>query len=174
RIALVELNGRQPGTKNMRIVNMKSFKIDEKVRQRRGTDFFEWMAEKIEIALAEAPPQKVNDTESFPMGLAWSFPIEYVQLRSGNLLDMGKGFHATDALKALEITGAYGIHRQRLFCNVAVTSLRRPINTLRRHPGDWIQYFCAPARFVTCSDQVQRLPPEVARRSHACPREHRM
>lgn len=78
RIALVELNGRQPDAKNMRIVNMKSFKIDEKVRQRQGTEFFDWMAEKIEIALAEAPPQKVNDTESFPMGLAWSFPIEYV------------------------------------------------------------------------------------------------
>jgi hexokinase len=78
RIALVELNGRQPGAKNMRIVNMKSFKIDEKVRQRRGTDFFDWMAEKIEIALAEAPPQKVDNMGSFPMGLAWSFPIEYV------------------------------------------------------------------------------------------------
>jgi len=80
RIALVELNGRQPGAKNMRIVNMKSFKIDEKVRQRRGTDFFDWMAEKIEIALAEAPPQKVDSMDSFPMGLAWSFPIEYVHL----------------------------------------------------------------------------------------------
>lgn len=78
RVALVELNGRQPGAKNMRIVNMKSFKIDEKVRQRRGVDFFEWMAEKIEIALAEAPPQNVNNMNSFPMGLAWSFPIEYV------------------------------------------------------------------------------------------------
>lgn len=80
RIALVELNGKQSGAKNMRIVNMKSFKIDEKVRQRRGTDFFDWMAEKIEVALAEAPPQKVDNIDSFPMGLAWSFPIEYVQL----------------------------------------------------------------------------------------------
>jgi hexokinase len=76
RIALVELNGKQPSAKNMRIVNMKSFKIDEKVRQRRGTDFFDWMAEKIELALAEAPPQKVDNVGSFPMGLAWSFPIE--------------------------------------------------------------------------------------------------
>jgi hexokinase len=77
RIALVELNGKESVAKNMRIVNMKSFKIDEKVRQRRGTDFFDWMAEKIEIALAETP-QKVDNMNSFPMGLAWSFPIEYV------------------------------------------------------------------------------------------------
>lgn len=79
RIALVELNGKRSGAKNMRIVNLKSFKIDEKVLQRRGTDFFDWMAEKIEIALAEAPPQKLDTVDSFPMGLAWSFPIEYAQ-----------------------------------------------------------------------------------------------
>lgn len=78
RIALVELNGRQPGAKNMRIVTMKSFKIDEKVRQRRGTDFFDWMAEKIQQALADPKLQKSTGARSFPMGLAWSFPVEYV------------------------------------------------------------------------------------------------
>ncbi|KAJ8117845.1 hypothetical protein OPT61_g1043 [Boeremia exigua] len=104
RIALVELNGKQPDAKNMRIVNMKSFKIDEKVRQRRGTDFFDWMAEKIEIALAEAPPQKVNNVDSFPMGLAWSFPIEQTSARSGNLLEMGKGFHATDGILGQDLS----------------------------------------------------------------------
>jgi hexokinase len=41
---------------------------------------FDWMAEKIETALAEAPPQKVDNMDSFPMGLAWSFPVEYVHL----------------------------------------------------------------------------------------------
>jgi hexokinase len=70
----------------MRIVNMKSFKIDEKVRQRRGAEFFEWMAEKIETALAESPPQNIVNMDSFPMGLAWSFPIEYVQLFHCKLL----------------------------------------------------------------------------------------
>lgn len=101
RIALVELNGRQPGAKNMRIVNMKSFKIDEKVRQRRGTDFFDWMAEKIEIALAEAPPQKVDNVDSFPMGLAWSFPIEYVSFpKSQHDINnfLGKLHHAVETL----------------------------------------------------------------------------
>jgi hexokinase len=78
RIALVELNGRQPGAKNMRIVVMKNYKIDEKVRQRRGNEFFEWMAEKIQQALADPQLRNSTDTESFPMGLAWSFPVEYV------------------------------------------------------------------------------------------------
>ena len=84
RVALVELNGRQEHMKNMRIVNMKSFNIDEKVRQRRGTDFFDWMADKIEQALASAPVEKLNNTGSFPMGLAWSFPVQYVQSTSSS------------------------------------------------------------------------------------------
>lgn len=78
RVALVELNGRQPSTKNMRIVSMKSYKIDEKVRQRRGTDFFDWMAEKIQQALADPQLQRSTDSKSVPMGLSWSFPVEYV------------------------------------------------------------------------------------------------
>lgn len=78
RIALVELNGKKPGAKNMRIVFMKSYKIDEKVRQRRGHEFFEWMADKIQQALADPQFQCMSNTQSFPMGLAWSFPVEYV------------------------------------------------------------------------------------------------
>jgi hexokinase len=120
RIALVELNGRQPGTKNMRIVTMKSYKIDEKVRQRSGTQFFDWMAEKIQQALADPQLQLSASTKTFPMGLAWSFPVEYVQLyhswvlslilfrqtsiRSANLLDMGKGFRATEGLLGQDLS----------------------------------------------------------------------
>jgi hexokinase len=81
RVALVELNGKQANAKHMRIITMKSFKIDEKVRQRSGTEFFDWMAEKIQQALADPQFQKINGTESVPMGLAWSFPVEYVNLR---------------------------------------------------------------------------------------------
>jgi hexokinase len=76
RIALVELNGKQADTKHMRIVTMKSFKIDEKVRQRSGTQFFDWMADKIQQALADPQLQSLTSTKSFPMGLAWSFPVE--------------------------------------------------------------------------------------------------
>jgi hexokinase len=80
RIALVELNGNQADAKNMRIVVMKTYKIDEKVRQRSGNDFFEWMAERIQQALADPQLQRSTTIQSFPMGLAWSFPVEYVPL----------------------------------------------------------------------------------------------
>ncbi|KAI4619233.1 uncharacterized protein J4E87_007821 [Alternaria ethzedia] len=104
RIALVELNGRQPDAKNMRIVVMKSYKIDEKVRQRRGNDFFEWMAEKIQDALADPLLQNSTDTKSFPMGLAWSFPVEQTSSRSANLLAMGKGFRATEGVLGQDLS----------------------------------------------------------------------
>ncbi|KAI4608858.1 hypothetical protein J4E83_008897 [Alternaria metachromatica] len=104
RIALVELNGRQPDAKNMRIVVMKSYKIDEKVRQRRGNDFFEWMAEKIQDALADPLLRNSTDTRSFPMGLAWSFPVEQTSSRSANLLAMGKGFLATEGVLGQDLS----------------------------------------------------------------------
>jgi hexokinase len=78
RVAVVELNGLTPGAKSMRIVNMKSFKIDNTVRYLRGTAFFDWMAEKIEIAITDPQVGTTNGTPSFSMGLAWSFPVEYV------------------------------------------------------------------------------------------------
>ncbi|KAH9872027.1 hypothetical protein J1614_006287 [Plenodomus biglobosus] len=104
RIALVELNGRQPNTKNMRIVAMKSYKIDEKVRQRSGRQFFEWMAEKIQQALADPQLQSSTSTKSIPMGLAWSFPVEQTSIRRANLLDMGKGFRATEGILGQDLS----------------------------------------------------------------------
>ncbi|KAB2106181.1 Hexokinase-1 [Alternaria gaisen] len=104
RIALVELNGRQPGAKNMRIVVMKNYKIDEKVRQKRGNEFFEWMAEKIQQALADPQLRSSTKTEEFPMGLAWSFPVEQTSSRSANLLDMGKGFRATEGVLGQDLS----------------------------------------------------------------------
>ena len=76
RVAVVELNGRQPAAKSMRIVSMKSFKIDNSVRHLRGTLFFDWMAEKIETAISDPHIKKINGASTFPMGLAWSFPVE--------------------------------------------------------------------------------------------------
>jgi hexokinase len=77
RIAVVELNGKRTDAKNMRIVTMKSYNIDNTIRNLRGTAFFEWMAEKIELAIAEPEVRQLNGNASFGMGLAWSFPIEY-------------------------------------------------------------------------------------------------
>lgn len=76
RVAIVELNGDQPAAKSMRIASMKSFKIDNSVRHLRGTHFFDWMAEKIETAVSDPQIKKINGAGTFPMGLAWSFPIE--------------------------------------------------------------------------------------------------
>jgi hexokinase len=78
RVAVVELNGKHPGAKSMRIVTMKSYKIDNTVRNLRGIAFFDWMAEKIEAALSDPQVQNLNGTKTFGMGLAWSFPVEYV------------------------------------------------------------------------------------------------
>ncbi|KAL5115764.1 N-acetylglucosamine kinase 1 [Pleosporales sp. CAS-2024a] len=104
RIALVELNGKHDAAKHMRIVTMKSFKIDEKVRQRSGTNFFDWMADKIQQALADPQLHSVTSTKSFPMGLAWSFPVEQTSTRSANLLDMGKGFRATEGVLGQDLS----------------------------------------------------------------------
>ncbi|KAF2747269.1 hexokinase-1 [Sporormia fimetaria CBS 119925] len=97
RVAVVELTGKNPGAKSMRIVTMKSYKIDNSVRCLKGTDFFDWMAEKVGTAIADPEVQKLSDNEKpFGMGLAWSFPVEQTSTRSGNLLAMGKGFRATE------------------------------------------------------------------------------
>lgn len=76
RVAVVELNGHEPAAKSMRIVNMKSYKIDNSVRYLRGTAFFDWMAEKIEAAILDPQVKRINGTKTFGMGLAWSFPVE--------------------------------------------------------------------------------------------------
>ncbi|PSN66967.1 actin-like ATPase domain-containing protein [Corynespora cassiicola Philippines] len=96
RVAVVELNGKHPGAKSMRIVNMKSYKIDNSVRFLRGHAFFDWMAEKIEGTLADPQVRQINGSHVFGMGLAWSFPVEQTSIRSGNLLAMGKGFRASE------------------------------------------------------------------------------
>ncbi|KAH7401071.1 hexokinase-1 [Phaeosphaeria sp. MPI-PUGE-AT-0046c] len=104
RIALVELNGKQAGAKHMRIVVMKTFKIDDKVRQRSGSEFFDWMAEKIQQALADPQLRNANGNKCFPMGLAWSFPVEQTSIRSANLLAMGKGFRATEGVLGQDLS----------------------------------------------------------------------
>jgi len=79
RIALVELNGKNSAGKSMRIANMRSYRIDNSVRALKGHSFFDWMAEKIEEAIADPEVKKINRTSTLPMGLAWSFPVEFVQ-----------------------------------------------------------------------------------------------
>jgi hexokinase len=46
------------------------------VKQLKGVAFFDWMAERIEETISGHAHGLENDVLS--MGLAWSFPIEYV------------------------------------------------------------------------------------------------
>jgi hypothetical protein len=202
RVAMVQLTGKQPGAKSMRIVTMKSYKIDEAVRSLQGNAFFDWMAEKVEAALADSAVETVEGVETFGMGLAWSFPIEYVvsqtisntsaNIQQTNIEPQWKSAShgqrlprnrrhswagperaGYDVVQEEESSRTYGVNSQRLVCNIIVTCLRGSFNTIRSNPRNRLQH-CRPfARFSTCSDQVQRVPTKVARRSVTCTCQHR-
>ena len=78
RVALVELRGREASGSESGIVRMDSFKIDSDVRNLRGTEFFDWMAERIHQTVANGGAKGHSPENPLPAGLAWSFPIEYV------------------------------------------------------------------------------------------------
>jgi hexokinase len=85
RVALIELSGRKGDVPETKIMTSRSVKIDHAVRQLKGLAFFDWMAEKIEDALAGQ--SEGHDLKGAPLsaGLAWSFPIEY-DFTSRNIL----------------------------------------------------------------------------------------
>ncbi len=114
RVALVELCGKhKEWEKSMRMVKIESYRIDNSVRALKGHAFFDWMAERIAEVLDDAEVCKLRGSAVLPMGMAWSFPVEYAptmclgvwvsvlttyretSIHSGRLLDMGKGFSAT-------------------------------------------------------------------------------
>jgi hexokinase len=78
RVALVELKGRKASGADSGIVRMDSFKIDSDVRNLRGTEFFDWMAERIHRTVAQDIGKGHGPDHPLLAGLAWSFPIEYV------------------------------------------------------------------------------------------------
>lgn len=94
RVALIRLGGRQEGKSGLKVRRIRSFVIDEKVRQLAGQAFFDWMAEKIGDMLKEYNNINATTGAGLQMGLAWSFPVEQTSPRSGHLLTMGKGFRA--------------------------------------------------------------------------------
>ena len=88
RIALVELYGREPptGLQPMKIKCIMSFPIDTPIRQLKGYAFFDWVAERVNELLKKDIEDSTEGSSFFEksvpylrMGLAWSFPIEYVQ-----------------------------------------------------------------------------------------------
>lgn len=85
RVGLVDLKGREK-TKDgdSTIVHMDNYTIDKSVRLLAGADFFKWMARMIETSLKKAinaghiSREGCDSRNPMPIGLAWSFPLEYV------------------------------------------------------------------------------------------------
>ena len=86
RMAMVELRGRRQGTQAIRLRRTMSSPIDTTVRQLQNYAFFDWMATNIRQLLLMEGENADVDAKSPPlrMGVAWSFPIESVQLRLPN------------------------------------------------------------------------------------------
>jgi len=76
RVALVELRGKGGKDQASRIVQLDSFKINNKVKSLRGVSFFDWMAERIVETISKGGKQGRSPEDPFLMGMSWSFPIE--------------------------------------------------------------------------------------------------
>lgn len=99
RVALVELRGNG----DMEIVRVKSDYIDNHVKQLEGTQFFDWMAEKIAATLGEVGANYGRESTPLSMGLSWSFPIEQTSVNSGLVIHMGKGFLCSNGTVGQEL-----------------------------------------------------------------------
>lgn len=77
RVALIELSGKTNGVQESKILQSRSVKVDQAVRQLKGLAFFNWIAERIEETLAGQSEGHDPTGAPLSMGLAWSFPIEY-------------------------------------------------------------------------------------------------
>jgi hexokinase len=97
RVALVELSGKSRGVEGLKILQMSVSSINNVVRRLPGTQFFDWMAEKIANMLANCPQHNGSNPEPLPVGLSWSFPVEQTSCRGGKVQGMGKGFCCAQA-----------------------------------------------------------------------------
>ncbi|RMX93737.1 hypothetical protein D0867_14105 [Hortaea werneckii] len=106
RVALVRLAGAktQEGEASMQVRRIRSVVIEKRIRDLRGQEFFDWMAERIGDMLAEYNHMNGTRDALLQMGLAWSFPIEQTSPRSGKLLPMGKGFRATHGVEGEDLS----------------------------------------------------------------------
>jgi hexokinase len=107
RVAVVELYGRgRGGCGGSEFKALKTYEIDDSVKQLAGEKFFEWLAERIEETLKGVQGLKILETERndrVNVGLSWSFPIEHTSLRSGRIQAMGKGFRAMEGLLGADL-----------------------------------------------------------------------
>lgn len=117
RVALVELKGRHRGSESVRLRRSQSTPIDNNIRALSGPIFFDWIAQRIRdlLLMDKEIYNQMQARGPLSMGMAWSFPIEYVfalsryrvianlvarqtSVRSGRILSMGKGFLCSGAL----------------------------------------------------------------------------
>lgn len=123
RVALCQLGGRERGENGMCLRRIRSFVIDENIRRLPGQAFFDWMADRIGEMLAEYNHIKGTTNAMLPMGLAWSFPIQQTSPRSGRLLAMGKGFHATLDVEGQDLSEIIMRSCRRKGLNVAMRAI---------------------------------------------------
>jgi hexokinase len=120
RVALIELAGRENG---MKIVSATSMAIDEEVKALQGTDFFDWMAERIEKFLSGVDAKYGREETPLSIGLSWSFPVDQTSVSSGNLLGMGKGFRCSDSVLGQELGGLIVSSCQKRSLNVRMDAI---------------------------------------------------
>ena len=85
RIALVDLCGKEGNGGKMRIVKMFNYKIDNYVRSLKGREFFDWMASRIEESISNPDVRNAHGPETYAVGVAWSFPVEYAPIPAPNV-----------------------------------------------------------------------------------------
>lgn len=84
RVALIDLGARGSLGCETGILRIDTFKIDNAIRGLVGMAFFDWMAEKMHQTVAEDSERGHSSEHPLLVGLAWSFPIEYVSKNPGN------------------------------------------------------------------------------------------
>lgn len=104
RIALIRLTGKRNEGDGLQVRRVRSFPIDEKIRQLTGQSFFDWMASRIGDMLTEYNHMNGTTDARLQMGLAWSFPVEQTSPSTGRLLTMGKGFRAAHGLEGEDLS----------------------------------------------------------------------
>ena len=104
RIAVIRLGGKADDIDGLQARRVRSFLIDEKIRQLKGREFFDWMAVRIGDMLAEYNHINGTTNARLQMGLAWSFPVEQTSPRTWKLLTMGKGFHAEHGVEGEDLS----------------------------------------------------------------------
>jgi hexokinase len=96
RVAFVKLYGKK---QKPEILRMTAYSIGEEQRSLEGRAFFDWVAGRIEECLTSSGKTK----SEVKAGVAWSFPVEQTSVRSGAMLEMGKGFRADKGVVGVDV-----------------------------------------------------------------------